>query len=67
MIAISKITGKGRIDRVRGQDMRKQCESQEKGKWVRKFRKEWNNHISKMTPGRKVQIVTDDLPKGRKG
>jgi hypothetical protein len=65
MNTLRKVVGKTRLDHVRNQDIREQCGIQPIGEWVNKRRKEWNNHISRMTEDSIVRAVRDNSPKGK--
>ncbi|PSN55706.1 hypothetical protein C0J52_08998 [Blattella germanica] len=43
-----KIVGKTRLDRIKNEDIRNQCQTQEVGEWTEKRRLEWAAHVSRM-------------------
>ncbi|KAJ4438702.1 hypothetical protein ANN_14649 [Periplaneta americana] len=62
MSVLRKIMQKTRRDKVRSEEIRMQLNIQAIGDWVHRRRKEWNHHVSRMTPDRTVRIARDNLP-----
>jgi hypothetical protein len=60
MNTVRKTVRKTRVDHVKDQVTREQCEIQPIGNLVNKCRDEWKNHISGMTEDRIVQFIRDN-------
>jgi hypothetical protein len=59
------IVGQTRFDHVRSQNIRRQCNVQGIGEWIRRRRDEWNEHVSRMAPESIVRSVGDNSPTPR--
>ena len=66
MNTLRRIIGKTRLDRVRNEYAREQCEIQPINDWVIRRRQEWNDHVSRMDANRIAKITRDNIPTGRR-
>lgn len=66
MQVLRKITGNRLADRIRNNDIRQQCDVPDIVRWSRQRKREWNQHVSRMTPERTVRIARDGKPRSRR-
>lgn len=66
MNTLRAIIGKTRLDRVRNQTVRDECEVSDVVKFIKRRRVEWNNHVSRATNERQIKIARDERPRGKR-
>ncbi|XP_057652719.1 uncharacterized protein LOC130891773 [Diorhabda carinulata] len=66
MKVLRKITGKTLLDRERSDDIRQKCRVENINEWVLSRKREWDEHISRMSEERIVKIARDNSPLGRR-
>ncbi|XP_057671236.1 uncharacterized protein LOC130902968 [Diorhabda carinulata] len=66
MKTLRTIMGYTLNDRQRNTDIREKCETDDIVRWVRKRRREWNQHVNRMTTDRIAKIVRNNIPHGRR-
>lgn len=64
MKILRSITGKTLRDRIRSEDIRTTCETQDVVRWVRQRRRNWNEHVTRMDNDRIVKIARNLKPRG---
>lgn len=64
MKVLRTIVGKTRLDRIRNQNIREQCQTQDIVRWGRERRRQWNQHISRMGNERIVKAAREGKPEG---
>lgn len=66
MKTLRTITGYTLKDRQRSTDIRNKCQTDDVVRWIRKRRREWNQHVNRMSPDRLAKIVRNNTPHGRR-
>lgn len=66
MRTLRKIAGKTLWDRETSESIRRICEVDNVNTWVKNRKREWNQHINRMTEQRIVKIARDKSPGGRR-
>lgn len=66
MNTLRAIAGKSRLDRVRNQEIREQCQIGDIVRFTKTRRKEWNNHVTRANDDRLIKIVRDGNPVGKR-
>lgn len=66
MRTVRMIAGHTLQDRVRNAELRQQTTIDDVVRWVRARRRQWNDHVSRMTDGRLARIARDGIPHGEK-
>ncbi|XP_057652394.1 uncharacterized protein LOC130891583 [Diorhabda carinulata] len=66
MKTLRTITGYTLNDIQRNTDIRERCETDDIVRRVRKRRREWNQHVNRMTTDRIAKIVRNNIPHGRR-
>ncbi|XP_045479803.1 uncharacterized protein LOC123684554 [Harmonia axyridis] len=66
MSTLRNIVGKTRRDRIRNSAIREECGVVDIGKFVRKRRREWNDHVGRAGYERLIKIARDRKPTGRR-
>jgi hypothetical protein len=64
MNTLRKSARETKVDHVRNQVLREQCEIQPVGEWMNKDREEWNDHISRITEDSILWVIKDNSRKG---
>jgi hypothetical protein len=62
MNVLKKIVGKTKIDRIRSQQIRESCGIQPINEWVKRRRREWDEHVTIMGAERLVKISRENIP-----
>jgi hypothetical protein len=62
MQTLRRILNKTQTDKIRNERIREICEIQDITSWVQRRRTEWSMHISRMTEGRLVRRVHNEIP-----
>ena len=61
-----KIVGKTKINKIRSQQITEFCGVQPINECVKRIRREWDEHVTRMDAGRLLKISSDNIPAGRK-
>ena len=64
MKTLRAITGYTLNDRQRNTNIREMCQTDDVVRWIRKRRREWNQHVNRMNPDRIAKIVRIKTPHG---
>lgn len=57
MKVVRRMAGKTLLYRERDEDIRRACKIDNISEWILQRKREWNEHISRMTPDRLVRIT----------
>ena len=66
MKVVRKIAGRTLFDRKRSEEIRRMCKIDNINDWVLQRKKNWNEHISRMTDDRIVKTSRDKSPAGQR-